>query len=100
VISSVIAAWSDVSSSVAGSLPGTSTGVSLSALQTLAGTVRGLNVGYFWMLVNCLTSAAYVSASIPTPRTPSIVCFSPCNCTQRARQNGAEMEIKETYILT
>jgi GDP-mannose transporter len=60
VISSVIAAWSDVSSSVAGSLPGTSTGVSLSALQTLAGTVRGLNVGYFWMLVNCLTSAAYV----------------------------------------
>lgn len=62
VISSMIAAWSDVSSGLSGSVPAVSTGVSLNALQTIAGAVRGLNVGYFWMLVNCLTSAAYVLA--------------------------------------
>lgn len=61
MISSIIAAWSDVSSGFSGSLPAVSTGVSLNALQTIAGAVRGLNVGYFWMLTNCLTSAAYVS---------------------------------------
>ncbi|KAF8972620.1 GDP-mannose transporter [Flammula alnicola] len=60
VISSVIAAWSDVSSSIVDSVPAISTGVSLNALQTVAGVVKGLNVGYFWMLVNCLTSASYV----------------------------------------
>jgi hypothetical protein len=60
VISSVIAAWADVASGLSGSLPAVSTGVSLNDLQNLAGAVRGLNVGYFWMLVNCLTSAAYV----------------------------------------
>ncbi|PPQ65878.1 hypothetical protein CVT24_011209 [Panaeolus cyanescens] len=62
VVSSVIAAWSDVSSALSGSLPAVSTGVSLSALQTLAGAVRSLHVGYFWMLTNCLTNAAYVLA--------------------------------------
>ncbi|KJA25683.1 hypothetical protein HYPSUDRAFT_37112 [Hypholoma sublateritium FD-334 SS-4] len=60
VISSIIAAWTDVSSGIADSVPAVGTGASLSNLQTLAGAVQGLNVGYFWMLVNCLTSAAYV----------------------------------------
>lgn len=59
VISSVIAAWTDVSV-VAGSLPAFSTGVSQDSLESIAGAVRGLNIGYFWMLLNCLTSAAYV----------------------------------------
>jgi GDP-mannose transporter len=62
VLSSVIAAWTDVYSVLAGSLPAVGTGVSLYSLQTMAGAVRGLNIGYFWMLLNCLTSAAYVSA--------------------------------------
>jgi GDP-mannose transporter len=62
VLSSVIAAWTDVSSVIAGSLPAVSTGVSLNSLQTVAGAVRGLNIGYLWMLLNCLTSAAYASA--------------------------------------
>ena len=62
MLSSVIAAWTDVSSVLAGSLPVVGTGVSLNSLQTMAGAVRGLNVGYLWMLLNCLTSAAYVSA--------------------------------------
>ncbi|PPQ94643.1 hypothetical protein CVT25_009374 [Psilocybe cyanescens] len=61
VVSSVIAAWSDVTRTVSeSSLPIVSTDVGLSSLQDVAGAVRGLNVGYYWMLVNCLTSAAYV----------------------------------------
>jgi len=60
VISSIIAAWSDVAIGLSDSLPTISTGVGLHELQNLAGAVRGLKVGYFWMLVNCLTSAAYV----------------------------------------
>ncbi len=35
--------------------------VSLENLRSVTGAVQQLNVGYFWMLVNCLTSAAYVS---------------------------------------
>ncbi|KAF9449945.1 UDP-galactose transporter [Macrolepiota fuliginosa MF-IS2] len=60
VISSVIAAWSDVTSAFAHSVPAVSTGVSADMMKNLLGAVRGINVGYFWMLVNCLTSAAYV----------------------------------------
>ncbi|TFK26165.1 GDP-mannose transporter [Coprinopsis marcescibilis] len=60
VISSVIAAWSDVKSAVAGSVPGTSTGVSLTTMHSLLGALRGMNTGYFWMLLNCISSAAYV----------------------------------------
>ena len=61
MISSVIAAWTDVSSSLAGSLPAVSIGLSLNSLRTVAGAVRELNIGYLWMLLNCLTSATYVS---------------------------------------
>ncbi|KAF4611098.1 hypothetical protein D9613_006794 [Agrocybe pediades] len=60
VISSVIAAWSDVSTGISGSLPATSAGVSTYTLDHMTGVVRSLNIGYFWMLVNCLASAAYV----------------------------------------
>ncbi|KXN89373.1 GDP-mannose transporter, partial [Leucoagaricus sp. SymC.cos] len=60
VLSSIIAAWSDVTSAFAQAVPTVSTGVSVGTLQSLLTTVRGLNVGYFWMLFNCLTSAAYV----------------------------------------
>ena len=62
MLSSVIAAWTDVSSVPAGSLPAVGTGVRLNSFQSMAGAVRGLNIGYLWMLLNCLTSAAYVSA--------------------------------------
>jgi len=53
VISSVVAAWSDVTHS-APSSPG--------GLHSVTSVVANLNVGYFWMLSNCLTSAAYVLA--------------------------------------
>ena len=51
VFSSAIAAWSDASQ------------ISTSAqggLTSVASVVTSLNVGYVWMLVNCLVSAAYV----------------------------------------
>jgi len=60
VISSVIAAWSDVSGALGDSMPTGSTGASAASLHLVKGVVQNLNVGYFWMLVNCLTSAAYV----------------------------------------
>ncbi|KAF7370811.1 UDP-galactose transporter [Mycena sanguinolenta] len=61
VISSIIAAWSDVSGALGDSMPTGSTGSSAASLHlAVKDVVQNLNVGYFWMLVNCLTSAAYV----------------------------------------
>jgi len=57
VISSVIAAWSDIANALESSVPDVN-GLGL----RVTSVVRELNVGYFWMLVNCITSAAYVLA--------------------------------------
>ncbi|RDB20876.1 GDP-mannose transporter [Hypsizygus marmoreus] len=56
VISSIIAAWTDISTALADSLPG------VRSSGQVINVVHGLNIGYFWMLVNCLTSAGYVLA--------------------------------------
>ena len=61
VLSSVIAAWSDVTTSIADAIPVVESGNGLSPLDSVKGVVQQLNIGYFWMLVNCMTSAAYVS---------------------------------------
>lgn len=34
---------------------------SITSLHDVTGVVRKLNIGYFWMLFNCLASASYVS---------------------------------------
>ncbi|KAK0202870.1 UAA transporter [Desarmillaria ectypa] len=60
VISSIIAAWSDVSTATEDATSMGLSGVSLENLRSMTGAVQHLNIGYFWMLVNCLTSAAYV----------------------------------------
>ncbi|KAL0579273.1 GDP-mannose transporter into the lumen of the Golgi [Marasmius crinis-equi] len=60
VLSSVIAAWSDVTNALADTTAITGSNVSLKSLQDVTDVMHKLNVGYFWMLVNCLTSAAYV----------------------------------------
>jgi len=62
VLSSVIAAWSDISSTISsltGAWNGTVPAAALSneLPQSFSGA---LNIGYFWMLSNCLASAAYV----------------------------------------
>nr|GAT55068.1 GDP-mannose transporter [Mycena chlorophos] len=60
VISSIIAAWDDVAGALANYVPSSSSGISATSLQAMQGVVRSLNLGYFWMAVNCLSSAAYV----------------------------------------
>lgn len=51
VLSSVVAAWADITTAVANyGHDASETAVALSTL----------NAGYMWMLVNCLSSAAYV----------------------------------------
>jgi len=53
VISSIIAAWSDISQA--------STSVQ-GGISSVTSAVATLNVGYFWMFANCITSATYVLA--------------------------------------
>jgi len=61
VFSSVVAAWADISDALTVGDPAVSEGTSW-GLDMVSGVVTSLNVGYFWMLVNCLTSATYVLA--------------------------------------
>ncbi|PCH44414.1 UDP-galactose transporter [Wolfiporia cocos MD-104 SS10] len=58
VLSSIIAAWADISDALAAGDPAVAE--SVGALATMKGVVTSLNVGYFWMFVNCATSATYV----------------------------------------
>jgi len=53
VISSIIAAWSDISQA--------STSVQ-GGISSVTSAVSALNVGYLWMFANCITSATYVLA--------------------------------------
>lgn len=64
VVSSLIAAWADISSALVASDPAAEVvaTAAASSLTTVAGIVSNMNIGYFWMLVNCCTSAAYVLA--------------------------------------
>lgn len=59
VISSVIAAWADISNALEIASVATNAAASL---KSITGAVQELNIGYFWMLINCLTSAGYVLA--------------------------------------
>ena len=66
VLSSVIAAWSDVSNALqAVDVSSSALGASFGNIETVSTAIRRVNVGYFWMLSNCLTSATYVRF-IPT----------------------------------
>jgi len=58
VLSSIIAATTDASTT--GDLDGASS--VLIDLPRVTSVMRNLNVGYFWMMINCATSAAYVLA--------------------------------------
>jgi len=58
VLSSIIAAMTDVSTT--GDLDGASS--VLTDRPRVTSVMRNLNIGYFWMMVNCVTSAAYVLA--------------------------------------
>lgn len=62
VLSSIIAAWSDISDALAAGDPAAAEAAALatSSLSTVQGVVSNLNIGYLWMFINCVTSAAYV----------------------------------------
>ncbi|KAK1227225.1 GDP-mannose transporter into the lumen of the Golgi [Marasmius sp. AFHP31] len=60
VFSSVIAAWSDVTNALSDTSPISGSHGGLTSLQDVTDVMHKLNIGYFWMLVNCVTSAAYV----------------------------------------
>ena len=70
--SSVIAAWSDISTT----LTRMSAGVAVvdptsgADVPLPAGMMGGFNMGYAWMLINCIASACYVRPSV------IIACFS------------------------
>lgn len=55
--SSVIAAWADISAAWAGTIDQTTGREIAAATHTILG---GINVGYVWMALNCICSAAYV----------------------------------------
>ncbi|KAG6891614.1 hypothetical protein C0992_002653 [Termitomyces sp. T32_za158] len=57
VISSVIAAWPDIINAMKSSISPTNASTSL---ESFTGAVHDLNIGYLWMLMNCLASAGYV----------------------------------------
>jgi hypothetical protein len=64
VVSSVIAAWADIASAMGDAVAAEGSGLATSGLTTVSGVVQSMNVGYFWMLANCMTSAAYVGISL------------------------------------
>jgi len=59
VLSSIIAAWSDLTNAFPDSISviDSATDINLPAIR---GSLQGLGIGYIWMFCNCLTSAAYV----------------------------------------
>ncbi|TFL03250.1 UDP-galactose transporter [Pterulicium gracile] len=61
VLSSLVAAWADIQAALA-LAPAPSAGVidGSGAYEIVTGAVRQLNVGYLWMGVNCVISAAYL----------------------------------------
>ncbi|CAH7665841.1 hypothetical protein BY996DRAFT_6430429 [Phakopsora pachyrhizi] len=58
VLSSLIAAWSDISPILQGGSPSDP----ILNKPTVYSEIVKKNLGYFWMLINCLTSAGYVLA--------------------------------------
>ncbi|KAH9852099.1 UDP-galactose transporter [Lenzites betulinus] len=58
VVSSVIAAWADISDVLAIGDPAVAE--ALSGFAAVGGAVSKMNIGYLWMFLNCATSAAYV----------------------------------------
>lgn len=63
VLSSIIAAWTDVKSAsamAAKTIPPANAVLGI-GLETMTGVIQKLNIGYIWMLLNCLASAGYVS---------------------------------------
>jgi GDP-mannose transporter len=84
--SSIIAAWSDISTTLARMSTGAAVLDPTSGAEIpLKGMIGGFNVGYLWMFVNCLASAAYVSD--PARIVPHAAVIDPrcCACESESR---------------
>ena len=70
----MIAAWADISAVwTPESTLDSTTGLELAPAAAM--TIGGVNVGYIWMAMNCLASAAYVSIlSVALADTRSCSC--------------------------
>lgn len=57
----MLAAWTDVSNvaDTTGDMPPASAAMGI-GLELVSSVMKRLHIGYFWMLLNCLASAAYV----------------------------------------
>jgi len=62
VVSSVIAAWSDIANAMNDTLTTGEPTPTAGGLTAVTNVVYSMNIGYLWMLINCITSAAYVLA--------------------------------------
>jgi len=73
--SSVIAAWSDISTTLARMSTGVAVVDPISGAEVplTSDAVGGFNLGYAWMFVNCVASAAYVSHYNPLQLTAGSV---------------------------
>ncbi len=63
VISSVIAAWSDISSALDDTTWATQEATAIGSLHVVQNALAHVNAGYVWMFCNCITSAAFVSGA-------------------------------------
>lgn len=61
VISSVIAAWSDIANALDTTWDAQDPAAAIGGLHAMQSAIAKLNVGYIWMFCNCITSAAFVS---------------------------------------
>lgn len=60
VISSVIAAWTDISSALDDTTLATQEAMAIGSLHVVQNALAHVNAGYVWMFCNCITSAAFV----------------------------------------
>lgn len=63
ILSSILAAWTDASNvaDTVGDIPPASVAMGI-GLDLVSSVMKRLHTGYFWMLFNCLASAAYASS--------------------------------------
>lgn len=66
VLSSGIASWSDIASVFTTSF-GPASSALVAEAKPSAGGLSGFNIGYFWMIANCFSSAGYVGSSLSSP---------------------------------
>ncbi|EJD07538.1 GDP-mannose transporter [Fomitiporia mediterranea MF3/22] len=60
VISSIIAAWSDIANALDTTWSSQDPAAAIGGLHAVQSALTKLNIGYFWMFFNCITSAAFV----------------------------------------